>query len=203
MASRFDLSEKLIHFTSGDSYEDAFERLRAIIRDGRLIASHRMIRGGYRCVSFTEAPPHAFTRPLTRYFPFNRYSPFGLMFDKTSIFERGGRHVIYQTDAEFHLLLDEQRWRHVRYEPRRDPAIDFTWEREWRISCDELPFTPEEAVIVVPDQQWADALLRKHEHDQNRMIDLYATCMDLEIAEMYRRPFHWQVESLEQPDSVG
>jgi hypothetical protein len=52
MARRFDISDKLIQFTGGgECVDDAFARLRAIIREGRLIASSRVIRGGFRCVS--------------------------------------------------------------------------------------------------------------------------------------------------------
>jgi hypothetical protein len=38
MAKRFDLSDKLIHFTRGESQEDAFSKLRAIIGERSLIA---------------------------------------------------------------------------------------------------------------------------------------------------------------------
>lgn len=70
MARRFDISDKLIHFTGGvECVDDAFTRLRAIIREGRLIGSSRMIRGGYRCVSFTEAPFPAFAPGFIRDFP--------------------------------------------------------------------------------------------------------------------------------------
>jgi len=130
MAGRFDISEKLIHFTGGESPDDAFARLRAIIRDGRLVAGNRMIRGGYRCVCFTEAPLAAFAPAFVRLFPFTRYSQFGLMFEKKWIYECGGRPVIYQPDSDFHLLPEQLRWRHVRFEPIGEQVVDFTWERE-------------------------------------------------------------------------
>jgi hypothetical protein len=56
----FDITEKLIHFTSGESPKEAFARLQAIVRERRLVAGNRMVRGGYRCVCFTEAPLAAF-----------------------------------------------------------------------------------------------------------------------------------------------
>ena len=138
-ASRFDISDCLIHFTKGESQEDAFARLRAIIDERRLIAGNYMVRGGYRCVSFTEAPIEAFVDPFVRRFPFTRYSQFGLMFHKPWVYDRGGRPVIYQPESDFDVLPEEFRWRHVRYEPTAEQIIDFTWEREWRIPCD-LPF---------------------------------------------------------------
>lgn len=94
MARRFDISDKLIHFTrsGGECMDDAFATLKKIIREGQLIAGNGMIRGGYRCVCFTEAPIAAFAPAFVNQFPFTRYSTFGLMFEKNWIHERGGRH---------------------------------------------------------------------------------------------------------------
>jgi hypothetical protein len=85
------------------------------------------------------------------------------MFDKSWIFDHGGRPVIYQPDSDFTILPEDLRWRHVRFEPTGEQAIDFTWEREWRIRCQELHFSPAEAVIIVPNDEWADALLHTSE----------------------------------------
>lgn len=198
MARRFDISDKLIHFTGGggECMDDAFARLRAIIREGRLIAGNRMIRGGYRCVSFTEAPIAAFAPAFVSQFPFTRYSQFGLMFEKNWIYERGGRPVIYQPDSDFHLLPEDLRWRHVRFEPIGEQVVDWTWEREWRILCDELAFAPAEAAIVVPNEQWANELRRVHDDDQDMIVELYAQAIDQEIAEMWREKFPWRVVPL-------
>jgi len=196
MARRFDISDKLIHFTAGEALEDAFDRLGAIVREGRLIGGSRMIRGGYRCISFTEAPLAAFAPAFMRQFPFTRYSPFGLMFEKNWVFERGGRPVIYQPESDFDLLPEDLRWRHVRFEPTREIAIDWTWEREWRIRCDELAFTPAEAVIVVPDEQWAHQLRRIHDAHQDMIVELYAEAVDADIAEIWREQFPWHIVPL-------
>jgi hypothetical protein len=109
MRTRPDVSNKLIHFTSGDSAENAFSRLRAIIAERRLIAGNRMIRGWYRCVCFTEAPLSAVANGFAGRLPSSRYAPFGLMFDKAWIFAHGGRPVIYQPDNEFSELPEEMR----------------------------------------------------------------------------------------------
>jgi hypothetical protein len=194
MANRFDISQRLIHFTNGGSESDAFARLRAIIRERRLMGGSRMIKGSYRCVCFTEAPPAAFE--LVSQFPFVRYSQFGLMFDEAWIYERGGRPVIYQSDAEFAVLPEDLRWRHVRFEPIGDQIVDFTWEREWRVPCDALDFTPEAAVVVVPNGQWADALLRDHDVGQDMVVELYSTAVSRHEAELWREQFRWRVETL-------
>ena len=83
IATRFDISDKLIHFPRGEPPAEAFAKLRAIIGERRLIAGSHMVRGGYRCVSFTEAPIEAFVDAFARRFPFTRYSQFGLRFYKS------------------------------------------------------------------------------------------------------------------------
>jgi len=52
---------------------------------------------------------------------------------KQSVFEVGGRPVIYLPDAEAAWIPAEEKWRHVRYEHGQ---VDFTHEREWRIQGD-------------------------------------------------------------------
>lgn len=197
MARRFDISDKLIHFTgAGQSPSEAFARLRAIIRDRKLVPSGRMIRGSYHCVCLTEAPLAAFVSAFVSQFPFARYSQFGLMFEKNWIFERGGRPVIYQPDSDFDLLPEDLRWRHVRFEPTGEKVIDWTWEREWRVCCDELTFTAADAAIVVPDRQWANELRRIHDADQDLVVELYSQAIDQDLAELWREQFPWRVVPL-------
>lgn len=131
VASRPDISEKVIHFTRGATYDDALTMLLTIVSEGRLLGGAGMIRGGYKCVCFTEAPLPAIAGGFVNPESFSRYSPFGLMFDKSWLYANGGRPVIYQPDTDFNALPEDMRWRHVRYEPLAVPPIDFTWEREW------------------------------------------------------------------------
>src|SRR5579864_6616781 len=166
MSLRTDISDKLIHFTKGDSSNEAFGTLRKIIDERRLVAGNYMIRGGYRCVCFTEAPLVALAAGFVNGPSVSRYAPFGLMFDKASVFAAGGRPVIYQPESEFGVLPAEIGWRHVRYEPSGENPIDFTWEREWRVPGD-LVFAAEEAVIVLPDGEWSDYLLDIHRYEQD------------------------------------
>jgi len=116
MSSRRDISDKLVHFTSGDSWEEAFQRLCNIIREMRILGTSEKIRGEYKCVCFSEAPLMSLPGGLVNPDAYSRYSPFGLVFDKSWIFAKGGRPVIYQTEEEFSILPEEIRWRHVRYE---------------------------------------------------------------------------------------
>lgn len=148
---RSDLSDQVIHFTQGPTPEAAYDRLGAILAECRLRGSDRLILEHYRCVCFTEAPLAALTDGLVNRWDYGRYAPFGLMFDKRWLYERGARPVIYQPLAEAHDLPPSHRWRHMTYEPNADNPVDFTWEREWRLHADELHFDASCAGVVVPD----------------------------------------------------
>jgi len=190
MDPRPDITDKLVHFTSGASEGEAFQRLRQIVCEQRLVGNGTKIRGNYKCVCFTEAPlpylQHGFVNPSA----YTRYSRFGVLVEKRWVFEQGGRPVIYQPDVEFDLLPEPLRWRHMRYEPG---VIDFTWEREWRVQCDELHFQPNVAVIVVPAKDWADELVAEHDEQQDFEVYQYSQIMDALLAEQYRNSFPWRV----------
>jgi hypothetical protein len=81
------------------------------------------------------------------------------MVSKSWLFACGGRPVIYQPDADYDLLHDSHKFRHVRYEP---DSADFTWEREWRILVDELPLIADEATAVVPTRAWEEWFQERH-----------------------------------------
>ena len=74
--------------------------------------------------------------------------------------------------------------------------IDFTWEREWRIKCEELTFSSADVTIVLPSKEWASALLQRHDDEQDLMVELYANAMEREDAELWREPFRWHMEVL-------
>jgi hypothetical protein len=163
---RRDQGNLLFHFTRANGQNIASHVLDKIIREGRLIGSGNLIRGGHKCVCFTEAPItelHA-TFSLVELTSDQkdrvRYESFGVAVTKEWLFERGGRPVIYQSEKEFKTLPESLQYRHVRYEPNRD--IDFTWEREWRIHCDELRLDPKETLVVVPTCEESYELMYGH-----------------------------------------
>ena len=157
---RDDISDKLIHLTRGDTDQIAANIFRLILEERNLLGGSGCIKGGYECVCFSEAPISQLSRILAMPSPHGmRYKPFGLMVNKDWLFERGGRPVIYQADSEFELLLESQRYRHVRYEPG---SVDFTWEREWRIQTRKLPLEPEQTTLVVPTRKWEEWYQSKH-----------------------------------------
>ena len=196
MAARADISEKLIHFTRGATYEDALECLLTIVGEGRLIGGNGMIRGEYRCVCFTEAPAPALAGGFVNAKSFGRYSPFGIMFDKTWVYARGGRPVIYESDGEFDALPEGMRWRHVRYGPLGTPPVDFTWEREWRIRTDNLTFSPADAVLIVPNDESEAFVLDIWNSQQDCEVEAYSVIFEQTVAEQMRDSFPWRIVRL-------
>jgi hypothetical protein len=190
--SRPDISPFLTHFTKGNDYEDAFARLRKIIASRKLIAGSGQIKGGFHCVCFTEMPilPDGLVSEQSK----SKYSPFGICVSKQWLFERGGRPAIYHPESDYKLLPESLRWRHVRYELRDTfERTDFTWEREWRIKCDELQLEQREAQIVVLDQTWANRLIEEHDTDEGYKVRQYSVIFDGEIAQAYRDSFQWTI----------
>jgi hypothetical protein len=192
--SRADISDKLVHFTSPrDNWNEAYARLRSIMSDRFIKGGKEKIRSGDSCVCFTEAPLLSLGNGLVNPSNFSRYSPFGLVFEKKWIFEKGGRPVIYQPESEFSELSEFHRWRHMRYEPVGERPVDFTWEREWRVKCDTLAFNPSDVALLVPSKEWADKMAEDHEREQDYQVQMYATALDELLAEQYREDFPWRV----------
>jgi hypothetical protein len=199
MSNRKDISDKLVHFTSGESLEIAFQRLCKIISDRRILGTNEKIKGAYKCVCFSEAPLRSLPGGLVNPDAYSRYSPFGIMFEKNWIFAKGGRPVIYQTDEEFSVLPETIKWRHVRYEPNGERPIDFTWEREWRIQCDYLPIDPATAIIVIPKIEWAQRLEHEHDAAQDFIVRSYAEALDDDteaLGMLLREVFPWKFHLL-------
>lgn len=153
--NRHDLSTKLIHLLKGKTDEENLGTLKSILRAGTLLGNCECIKGGYHCVCLTEAPissigsilDHAAIRGF-------RYRPFGIIADKDWIFELGGRPAIYQPLEEYDLVPEILRYRHVTYDPTHPSRpIDFTWEREWRLSCEELELICDRVSILVPRRE--------------------------------------------------
>jgi len=79
---RDDLTNKLIHFTKGDDYQQAANTLQKIISERKLRGGTGYIKGGFRCICFTESPIGKLTQALSA--PDKSgftYAPFGIMVD--------------------------------------------------------------------------------------------------------------------------
>lgn len=195
--SRTDISPYLIHFTSGNSLDEAFARLQKILAEQQILGSGRCIKGGYRCVCFSEAPLANLGDGLVNEMYYSRYSPFGILASKQWIFSLGGRPVIYETEEECRSLPDSHSWRHMRFDLREGTErVDFTWEREWRIRSDTLPISPSVAQVVVPDSSWAHRIASEHARAEDFSVMQYSLVVGEQVAEMYRQPFEWSILTL-------
>ena len=81
---------------------------------GKLIASSNTIRATDAVICFTEAPMNKIAQIIASTNIDNmRNRPFGVMFEKDYLFEKGARPVVYQTEEEYKLLKNELIYRHV------------------------------------------------------------------------------------------
>jgi hypothetical protein len=183
---RGDLSNRLIHLTRGATPQEAAANFVSILREGKLRGSNGLIRGGFNCVCFSEAPLGVLTQALASP-PADgiRYAPFGVIVSKTWLFQNGGRPVVYQAHDEYDVLPDALKFRHVRYEPHR--GIDYTWEREWRVRTDTLALEPAETTFVVPTRGW------EHRFHQEHLDEVASTSFILEIPVDDPMPWHFVV----------
>lgn len=202
MLEREDLSTYLVHFIRGDSYEEAFRTLTSIVSGSQLLGGTGFIRGNYRCVCFSEAPIKALGQMLMKPSVHGvRYKPFGVILTKKWLFERGGRPVIYEADLEYASLPEEVRWRHVRYEPHVEPAIDFSWEREWRIRVNSLSIKPDDGWLVVPSVGWSYRLASEYEDKQTERAKIYSELTAVP-EQAWIEHFPWRSVVLEQPGEL-
>lgn len=185
---RGDISKNLVHWTKGETDDEAFETLKKILVEQRLLGGTGFIKGLHKCVCFTETPSHFY------HIRNSKYKPFGIEFSKAGIFEMGGRPVIYQPDDEIEYLSPEIQWRHVTYNPiSENKWTDFTWEREWRLKIDYLDF-PDDLVIYVKSIFYKEEL----EKYLDEYYDHIALDMQLRQDHYYpmRRQVNFKIESI-------
>ncbi|KWI98468.1 hypothetical protein [Burkholderia stagnalis] len=162
---RYDISDCLIHLSKGkqgnstDPRVDAGATLMDILTQRNLKGGAGFIKGGHRCVCFSEAPVAALAQLLALGPEGYKYQPYGVMVSKKWLYEKGGRPAIYGPDADYFKLPTDMRYRHVRFELDVAPPIDHTWEREWRVEIDNLPITPDDVTVVVPNRTAKEAFV--------------------------------------------
>ena len=163
---RDDLSNRLIHLAKG-TFSDANVTFDSIMKDKKLIGSSNTIRGGDKVICLTEAPISKIAQIIaSKNANDMRYMPFGVMFEKEYLFAKGARPVIYQTEDEYGMLHENQKYRHVRFEPQK--GVDWTWEREWRIKTEELLLEPEHVTLIVPYREVLEEMKDVHQGHVNR-----------------------------------
>jgi hypothetical protein len=163
-ATRRDIGNLVFHFTKRNESSNAFEVLKRIMKQTQILSSNGFVKGGHSVVSFTEAPISEIASYFNAQTLFSgherlRYEAYGLAFKKDFIFKAGGRPVIYQTDSEYYFLPKTMQYRHVHFD--LNTGVDLTWEREWRVECNRLNFTPSDCLIIVKNQEEANELIRE------------------------------------------
>jgi hypothetical protein len=194
---RIDLSHYLVHFTKASESGDAYSVLKKILRERRIIGSSKFRRGGQKCVCFTEAPLGSLEHGLINSRDFSRYAPFGIQFSKEQIFALGGRPVIYQPESEFLLLPETLAWRHVRFELRASGIVDFTWEREWRLPCEEMPFRERDVTVVLPDEAYQRRFVEEMERESFYDAWSYSVVLG-DVAWAYDSGNPWKIVTLKE-----
>jgi hypothetical protein len=137
--TREDLSDYVYHFTKDAS---AYETLVKIIEDGAL---KDMSNKGVIC--FTEAPfPMLMNMfDIFRQYDNPMYAPYGIAIKKITLFELGGRPVIYGSNSEKCLLHSSIQWR---FQPYHPVNYDYSWLREWRVPLSEVKLNCEDSFIL-------------------------------------------------------
>ena len=157
---RDDLSNRLIHLTKG-SMSNAKTTFFKIISDNKLIGTSSSSKGTDKVICFSEAPISKIAQIIASdNIEKMRYRPFGFMFEKLYLFEKGARPAIYQTGSEYKMLKEEQQYRHVKFELNNN--IDWTWEREWRYKSGELVLEPEQVTLIIPNREIEEELKSEH-----------------------------------------
>lgn len=154
----------LAHFTRAHGTRGAFDNLETILREARIGASKRMVRGDCAVVCLHEAALGALSLPLS-YDARRRYAPFGIAVDKRYAYQMGARPVIYMPLEEAKALLPaKELWRVVRLELGGSKSVDWSFEREWRLVGD-LPLVRERIVALVETWSDVDALYHRFAGD--------------------------------------
>lgn len=151
---------------SEDADHSALATLKRIVSRRILLASSRLIRGGYSVVCLTQAPLAAL--PKLRQFRIHRtrwdFEPFGLCIHREWLQQRGARPVVYGDDARWNQLAEADRpfYQHTKPSDVDDDRhnTDWTVEQEWRHVGDlDLQTLPSDsAYVFVPNFESARAI---------------------------------------------
>ena len=159
---RSDMTGRLTHLTKGADNDAAFDTLWKILKDKKLIAGSGYVIGDQRVVCFQETPLGALEENL--FFEKKlkedsndhvRYLPFGLRFNKGSLYIKGARPVVYGDPDELKSVMPtKEHWRIVKHN-LSDPKqiVDWTHEREWRHPGD-LDFDYGDIEVIVEGHEF-------------------------------------------------
>lgn len=129
---------------------DGFNTLCRILRDMKLRASDKLIRGGYKTVSWTEVPPWELQDKIHWRHSLQRWTfePYGIAIKKDTLIKTGLRKVLYGLDYQYRFLQEPDQPYFQAFDPE---GYDWRPEKEWRHlgDVDLKQFAPEEVKIIV------------------------------------------------------
>lgn len=146
---------------STDYPGSAFHVLQRILTAGRIHASGRFIRGGYRVVSLTELAPTAAIKLMRwrRRYAYYSFEPYGIAIKSAYALSIGCRPVAYGKRHEFELMPESDR---PFYQNIGSPVAEWQPEAEWRHCGDlEIGSTPAEMLRVITHRESEIDELRK------------------------------------------
>ncbi|WP_169829022.1 abortive infection system antitoxin AbiGi family protein [Chromobacterium amazonense] len=166
----------MTHLVRAGCYDEAVDILYKIACDEHLEGTTRAIIGSTPVVCFSEAPVSEFTKEN------KHFSPFGISVEKSWLFAAGGRPVIYQPKDEHHYINPAIHWKLVSFDPiksQEDGWVDWSWQREWRIPSEMFYLPYEQAIFLVPSEEYRDRLLARYRADEEYRALYEALCLDL------------------------
>ena len=178
--AKIPFAAMLTHFTRASRTASALDNLVAILGSGVIRGGGRMVRGRQPAVCMFDVPIEDL-RTILDHRNRRRYEPFGIALDKRYAFRMGLRPVIYMPWAEAEkLLAPEEHWRVVTIEMDQNHAVDWTFEREWRVAGD-LSFQPRVCAALVETWKDVDEIFDR--------FDGHPPCAGvIPIGEMFKRP---------------
>ncbi len=162
---RVDLSSRVTHLTKGKNDGNAFNTLIKILEEKKIKGSTTnkgFICGSKSAVCLQEAPLTAIAENLQYEEMIRqkdggkiRYLGFGVRFQKSFIYKKGGRPVIYDnTDSAKRYLPESEYWRIVKLDlSNKNNMVDWTHEREWRVPK-SLEFKYSDCEVVLPSHTY-------------------------------------------------
>jgi hypothetical protein len=188
---RGDLTDYVVHLTKHrcDPPVSALQVLIEILETGDIhptFASYKSqwstsggsrpaVKGPYPAVCLTEQPVSAILKTLK--FAAGRYSGYGIAYYKPTLYDNGGRPVLYGSRHELgqKIKASQPGWQEgkenyngglppelqylwVKYDPigvSHQYKVDFTWEREWRVRFPNPSWTEGRGLPVGIRNPWS------------------------------------------------
>jgi len=156
--SKAEFYRSMFDRTTGYSH-DGYNTLCRILQDKTIFASDKLIRGGYKTVSLTEAPVWDILQQIHWRSPLQRWTfePYGIAIRKEKMAEAGVKKVLYGLDYQYRFCLEEDKPYFQAYDLE---GYDWRKEREWRyvgdLNLDQ--FEPEDTFVIVKTFDEAEQL---------------------------------------------